>query len=71
MLASVVQLSTLELGLLALIAVTLLLPVVLAVLIERYVYEGGAADPVSFAEFEGRFEDGDVWTERLHEDREN
>lgn len=70
MFAFVGSFSPTELGLLALIGFTILFPIVLAVLIERFVYEGGAADPVGFAEFEDRFEDGDAWADRLHEDRE-
>lgn len=62
--------SPVELALLALIAVTLVLPVVLALLLERFVYKGKAADPVGVTELEGRFDDGEVWAERLREDRQ-
>jgi hypothetical protein len=63
--------SPVELGLLVLIVLTITLPIVLAVLIERFVYKGGAADPVGFAEFEERFKNGDTWAEQLYEDRED
>ncbi|MEM4782288.1 MAG: hypothetical protein QXG03_12125 [Halalkalicoccus sp.] len=59
-----------ELALLALIVVTLVLPVALALLIERFVYEGKAADPVGFAEFEDRFKNGEAWTDQLYDDRD-
>lgn len=70
-LMAVSSFSPTELGLLALIVVTLTLPVVLALAIERFVYKGRAADPVSFAEFEGRFENGETWSEQLYDDRED
>lgn len=70
-LVAVSSFSPTELALLALIVVTLTLPVVLALALERFVYEGKAADPVSFAEFEGRFENGEAWSEQLYEDRED
>ncbi|WP_122089398.1 hypothetical protein [Halalkalicoccus subterraneus] len=62
--------SPVELGLLALIGVTIVLPVVLALALERFVYEGRAADPVGFAEFEGRFENGETWAEQIRENEE-
>lgn len=62
--------SPAELALLALIVLTLTVPIALAVLIERFVYKGRAADPVGFAEFEDRFKNGDAWAEQLYEDRE-
>ncbi|MCL7418190.1 MAG: hypothetical protein M8354_10175 [Halalkalicoccus sp.] len=70
-LAVVSSLSPVELGLLALIVLTLVLPVILALALERFVYEGQAADPVGFTELEKRFDNGEVWAERLREDREN
>ncbi|KYH27706.1 hypothetical protein HAPAU_03740 [Halalkalicoccus paucihalophilus] len=65
------SLSPAELALLALIGLTLVLPVALALVLERFVYKGKAADPVGFAELENRFDNGEVWAERLREDREN
>lgn len=70
-LAAVGSFSPVELALLVLIGVTILLPIVLAVALELFVYEGKAADPVGFAELEGRFDNGEMWTERLREDRED
>ncbi|ADJ16194.1 hypothetical protein [Halalkalicoccus jeotgali] len=63
--------SPVELGLLALIVITLVLPVVLALALERFVYKGRVADPVGFAELENRFDNGKMWAERLREDRED
>ena len=63
--------SPVELGLIVLIVLTLVVPIALAVLIERFVYKGRAADPVGFAEFEDRFKNGDTWTEQLYEDRDD
>ncbi len=65
------SLSPTELGTLALIGLTLLAPIALALVLERFVYGGGAADPVGFAEFEGRFEADEAWADRLHDDRED
>lgn len=67
--ATLGSLSPAELALLALIGLTLVLPVVLALALERFVYEGEAADPVGIAEFERRFDHGEAWTERLREGR--
>lgn len=64
-------LSPAELGTLALICVTLVAPIVFALVLERFVYEGKAADPVGFTEFESRFENGETWTDQLHEDRDD
>ncbi len=61
------SLTPVELGLLTLIGLTLLLPIALALLLERFVYEGEAADPIGFAEYEARFDGGEVWADRLHE----
>lgn len=61
------SLTPVELGLLALIGLTLLVPVALALALERFVYEGEAADPIGFAEYEARFDGGEVWTDRLRE----
>lgn len=60
--------SPVELGLIVLIGLSLLLPIALALFVERFVYKGKAADPVGFAEFEGRFKNGEIWSEQLYDD---
>lgn len=62
--------SPIEIGLIALIGVTLLLPVALALALERFVYKGRAADPVGFAEFEERFRNGETWAEQLYDEED-
>lgn len=61
------SLSPAAFGVFALLCATLAAPIALALILERFVYEGEAADPVGFAEFEDRFSGGETWTDRLRE----